>query len=363
MKTNNRLLGIDLCRGLAAFAVILVHSGDETWGLPISNAAIEFRHSFYFAVPFFLAASFYFSTQKLPLKLSTAFWEKKFKRILIPYIIWSIFYLAINAIFLAVKSDFSGIAELISDPTAIILFGGTSYHLYFLPLLFIGLSLLYVANLSAKLQNSIPLLTGCCLVSLMSYQQLRNYNNSFNLGNYTAFSELLSLASPDSPMYVVWRIFLVYTSWVIRCMPYFFIALLINKLIVKLNKNAFLNKKIAVGVFFTIFICTTTLGKNFLYASVSEVIIAYSLLLFGISISSYLSSNKLIASLGSCSFGIYLLHPVIKSAVEIVLVNSLSQMIDKVSISSMIIYALPSFLLSWFVIALLLMNKKLSQYI
>ena len=53
MLKENRLAGIDLCRGLAAFAVILVHSGDETWGIPISNRAIQFRHLFYFAVPFF----------------------------------------------------------------------------------------------------------------------------------------------------------------------------------------------------------------------------------------------------------------------------------------------------------------------
>jgi peptidoglycan/LPS O-acetylase OafA/YrhL len=30
MEKKQRLSGIDLCRGLAAYAVILVHSGDET---------------------------------------------------------------------------------------------------------------------------------------------------------------------------------------------------------------------------------------------------------------------------------------------------------------------------------------------
>jgi hypothetical protein len=45
-----RLLGIELFRGISTYAVILVHSGDETWNLPSSAAAIEFRYHFYFAV-------------------------------------------------------------------------------------------------------------------------------------------------------------------------------------------------------------------------------------------------------------------------------------------------------------------------
>ena len=75
MSKATRLVGIDLCRGLAAFAVILVHSGDETWGLPISSQAIEFRYLFYYAVPFFLAASFYFGTKKSSLKIERKLYD------------------------------------------------------------------------------------------------------------------------------------------------------------------------------------------------------------------------------------------------------------------------------------------------
>ncbi|MEM7759311.1 MAG: acyltransferase family protein, partial [Cyanobacteria bacterium P01_A01_bin.40] len=92
MSKVTRLVGIDLCRALAAFAVILVHSGDETWGLPISEGAIHFRHLFYYAVPFFLAAFFYFSTNKSPLAIDNSFWQKKLQRIVAPYLLWSIFY-------------------------------------------------------------------------------------------------------------------------------------------------------------------------------------------------------------------------------------------------------------------------------
>ncbi len=63
MEKKSRLLGIDLCRGLAAFVVVVVHSGDETWGVPVRYWALQFRLLFYFAVPFFLTVSFFFTTQ------------------------------------------------------------------------------------------------------------------------------------------------------------------------------------------------------------------------------------------------------------------------------------------------------------
>lgn len=96
MSETSRAAGIDLCRGLAAFAVILVHSGDENWGVPISDRAIQFRHLFYFAVPFFLAASFYFSTKRTPLKINRAFWQKKIQRIVVPYLFWSLLYVVVK---------------------------------------------------------------------------------------------------------------------------------------------------------------------------------------------------------------------------------------------------------------------------
>ncbi|MEL7406861.1 MAG: acyltransferase family protein [Cyanobacteria bacterium J06558_2] len=100
MNQTNRLAGIDLCRGLAAFAVILVHSGDENWGLAISAEAIRFRYLFYYAVPFFIAAYFYFSTKKLPLKINRKFWNKKLQRIVIPYLLWSAAYVILKTLML-----------------------------------------------------------------------------------------------------------------------------------------------------------------------------------------------------------------------------------------------------------------------
>ena len=114
---------------------------------------------------------------------------------------------------------------------------------------------------------------------------------------------------------------------------------------------------------FLLFLLINVTGKIYLPTSVNEIAIAYSFLLFGIAVSPYLSFNNLIANLGLCSFGIYLIHPIVKSAVEIIIIMVLPQATKSVSIFSILIYSITSFLLSWLLISLMQRNKLVSQYI
>ena len=98
-KSTQRLFGVDLLRGIAAYAVVFVHSGDETLGLPISQNAIALRMDFYFAVPFFLATSFYFLTSRNDIDISKRFWCSRVERILISYAVWSLIYVAFRSFF------------------------------------------------------------------------------------------------------------------------------------------------------------------------------------------------------------------------------------------------------------------------
>ncbi len=362
MNKPIRLTGIDLCRGLAAFAVILVHSGDETWGIPISDRAIQFRYLFYFAVPFFLAASFYFSTKKLPLNISISFWQKKFSRIIIPYLVWSLFYvISKTAIFLLTHNN-SQIQQLLSDPLAITFLGAASYHLYFLPLLFSGTLLLPLANYFNRQQNSLTLLFLFSGLSLIIYQLLLASNNSFDLGNYTAFPNILKLISTTSWLDSSFRIILVNLAWIVRCLPYFFIAMLINQLFKKYNCQLFYRQPVIILIFFS-FLYVNIIGNNFLPKAVSEIAIAFLLLLLGISISPSLKNNTLISNLGLCSFGIYLIHPFVKSAIEIIIVKLIPQLTQSISVISMLVYSIFTFLVSWLLIAILLKNKAFCKYI
>ena len=362
MSKTTRLAGIDLCRGLAAFAVILVHSGDETWGIPISNQAIQFRYLFYYAVPFFLAAFFYFSTKKLPLALDSHFWHKKLQRIVIPYLLWSIFYVVSKAIIFMLTNDTEQVQQLLSDPVAIIFLGAASYHLYFIPLLLAGTFLLYLTNYLSNQQNYIIWLPVLAVNSIFIYQLLMISHNDFNLDSYTAFPQLLQLVSLNNTFYQPWRILLVNFAWIVRCLPYFLIALLINKFS-EIGEHKWLYEKETVAAIFMLFILVNIAGTEYLPGALSEIIIAYSFLIFGIATSQYICQGNIISNLGLCSFGIYLIHPFVKSVVEIALTIILPQATESVSILSILIYSTSSFLLSWMVISLIQKNKFISQYI
>ncbi|MEM7592598.1 MAG: acyltransferase [Cyanobacteria bacterium P01_A01_bin.83] len=361
MSKVTRLVGIDLCRAFAAFAVILVHSGDETWGLPISEQAIYFRHLFYYAVPFFLAAFFYFSTNKLPLNIDKLFLQKKLQRIVIPYLLWSIFYVASKAIKFVIEQDTASLDQLLSDPWAIIFLGAASYHLYFIPILLAGTVLLYLANYLNEQHNLLPLLLILTVVSTTTYQLTLVFHNDFNLDSYTAFPSLLNLLSENNICYQPLRIVLVYLSWIIRCSPYFFAALLTHQSL-KLLDQKWLYEKETIVAIFLLFLLINFVGSQYLPAALSEIIIAYSLLLFGITVSQHIYHGDLITNLGICSFGIYLIHPFVKSAIEIVLIKLLPQATQSVSVVSMLIYAISSFLISWLCIAILHRSKLITQY-
>lgn len=362
MSKSTRLAGIDLCRGLAAFAVILVHSGDETWGIPISNQAIQFRYLFYYAVPFFLAAYFYFSTKKLPLALDGDFWQKKLQRIVVPYLLWSFIYVISKIVIFSISNDTKQLQELLSDPIAIIFLGAASYHLYFIPLLFAGTILLYLTNYLSNQKNYIIWLLILSVNSIVIYHLLVISHNDFNIDSYVAFPQVLKLISSSNIFYQPWRIILINIAWIIRCSPYFFVALLINEFLEK-NEYRWLYAKETVVAILMFFILIDISGADYLPGALSEIIIAYSLLLFGITASQYISQKNIIGNLGLCSFGIYLIHPFVKSAVEIVLIWLIPQATQSVSILSILIYSISSFIFSWMIVSFIQKNKFISQYV
>jgi peptidoglycan/LPS O-acetylase OafA/YrhL len=122
--TRNEM--IDVVRLFAAASVVFVHASKTITLAP-------FCHSLRFAVPFFLFASLYYQSLSLRRNpdrpLRTYIWSR-FKRLYLPFLAWSVIYL--------LARDAKRLALL--DVSAIqlhpaMLWTGTEYHLYFLPLL------------------------------------------------------------------------------------------------------------------------------------------------------------------------------------------------------------------------------------
>lgn len=323
--SKSRLIGVDLFRAIAAFAVIVIHAGGALLeSYPDQDATpLQVLMQFCrFAVPFYLATSFYLTVGKL-LAASQQFDLKAFlvsrtQRLVIPYATWSGIYFAIR--FAKAAPSSSATAQLLQDPLFLIVLGGSAIHLYFLPLLISG-SLLVpllkpLATFLKPLRNRILLL----LASMALYESMFATGNAFNLGvncletphgcsvafvpfwehfGLTMQQPLLRVASP----LVAWGL----RGWLYICAS----AVLHHPIVQRRLSN--LNPSHAL-LWGGVFILATLGGElewfKVIYfpLSVYELGVSYGLLLSGIALSRSLQFHHRIVALGNASFGIYLVH-------------------------------------------------------
>jgi peptidoglycan/LPS O-acetylase OafA/YrhL len=363
---ERKLLGIELCRGLSTYAVILVHSGDETWGLPIDLGAIAFRLNFYFAVPFFLATAFYFMTSKPEIAYSSRFWKSRFERLLIPYAIWSSIFLISRVVFFTLSKKTDRWEQLLQDPLSITFLGGASYHLYFLPLLFAGTFLVLLIPYIEKIKVRKLGLILLSILSIILYNTLEISGNSFQLGANFAFQSFLNFESINIELHPLLRLFLVEVAWIIRCLPYFFIALTLNRLLQNQNTKTQYSLSSFLGISFVILFVIFDLLGNFLPQALKEILLGFALLLLSIFLSGNFSNNirsKITLSMGMCSFGVYLIHPFVMIFTKSIIGKFLPGITDSVSIFSMLALSVPTFVISWILVACFVRNKTIAKYL
>jgi surface polysaccharide O-acyltransferase-like enzyme len=331
--SKSRFLGIDLFRGLAAFAVVMIHAGGEIvysesgtltpdlWVRILTQAC-------QFAVPFFLATSFYFVVGKLlksPEKFSgREFLRSRVTRLLLPYVLWSLIYLTFRAVKAAQSGD---LAQLVQDPIFLIFFGGSGIHLYFLPLLFTGSLLIPLLQsfasshapfgLSLKQLSVSSFLLFVCLVF---YEWMFTSGNFFSLGANclespqscsVAFQAIVNgnVAWQGNP---VLRWLATELAWIIRCSIYIFAsAVLVHPFVQTYIKN--LPPK-HIWLWFAVFAIATIGGElewfKVIYFPITlyEMGVSYGLFLCGLALSRSLPQHQWIQNIGSASFGIYLIH-------------------------------------------------------
>lgn len=385
-KKAGKLLGIELMRGLAAFAVVLAHSGDATWG-STTQGVVYLRNFFGFHVPFFLAISFYFLIRKsLQIKKQTNHIEnlkKRSQRIILPYIVWSGIFLVFRTIFFSLSDNSQRLDQLYGDIPSILFLGGASYHIYFLPLLLTGTFVFFMLNMLVREWNLFKILAvffgGIAMRSLVF-----GSGNSFQLGPNLAFQSFFEQSGIDPHAHLFLRLLSVFLAWAVRCLPYIGGALLIYYL-----ESRFLNtvddrqdsrSDAAHSIFFTnpftslcIASCTfliatfsTTLPKSF--RPFQSLVIAFSLVAIAFAISRiFLQGNTswggIVTNLGKCSLGIYLIHPLSIRSIRIVLSSIYPEILNGVSILSVSLISSSSFLVSWLVVHNMMRIKLLKQYI
>jgi peptidoglycan/LPS O-acetylase OafA/YrhL len=302
MSVTRRIDGIDLFRGIAAFAVVILHSDEGIKTDP--QGWSFFLHFSAFAVPFFLATSFYFLVDKISNGTQLIKWNNRFSRLLIPYAFWSIFYLVIKIQFFLKRTPHK-INSLVENWYGLIFLGQSEFHLYFIPLLIAGI-LLIVAGESFIRSRPHLLLLVFLLVSCMFIYQ---YYLSLNLEAINSF--LAWLASSIHFDVVRFdqnalKFSVKLLGLFLRCSSYVFAALIFSRLMIK---DMLLNFKLSgFLVCLILFVVINAFSDINLPKIVEELLKGYIALSLAFSSSSYIKNNSIISSLGRCSFGIYLMH-------------------------------------------------------
>ncbi|MGB3616015.1 MAG: acyltransferase [Elainellaceae cyanobacterium] len=377
-QKRKELLGIELMRGVAAFSVVLAHSGDRTWG-EMSDAVAILRNIFSFHVPFFLAISFYFLSKKMLRsgeKLDTKTeMGVRFRRIATPYIIWSIIYLIFRSLFFLGQSQSQEIAKLYDDPISTVFLGGASYHLYFLPLLLTGTLTLYGLNHLVK-KWSLAKIACVILIGISLRVIVLTTSNQFVLGPNIAFVNLFDQIGIDPYKNMLLRFLAVFAVWIITCLPFVGVALLFSFAELWIDKrdhqisssSLHVASYIVLGTSVVVFFMATFLIANEPFLRpFQKLTVAFSLVATAITLSYTLIKQKNIfgevaISLGQCSLGIYLIHPLVVRSVRLFISNLYPKVLDAVSISSVTTIACLSFVVSWMLVFAMSKNKFLNKY-
>jgi peptidoglycan/LPS O-acetylase OafA/YrhL len=361
-KSEQRLLGVDLFRGIAAYAIVLVHSGDQTLGLPISQAALQLRLFFFFAVPFFFATSFFFLLSKPEIDTPKKLWKSRFKRILIPYFTWTFVYLLFRLLFFFKSGQTDRFWNLLSDPLAIFFLGSASYQIYFLPLLFIGNFLVLIPKYVPRIRTDY-IITGClALLSLGSYHWLMISGNAFRLNPNIAFYGLSKAIGWDFNSLPPLRLLLVEISWILNCLPYLFVGILSAPLCTQINQWKSRDRLITSFLCVVLIILSSPAVLPDIPDILKNVLEANCLLILSILLSRYIKGGWFFESIGACSLGIYLVHPFLMPEVKGLLAIILPPLSKEVSVLSIFIISTGTFIASWAVVALMMKNKWTSKY-
>lgn len=369
VSPKQRHVGIDLLRGIAVLAVVMLHSGDKTWGDVSPNAEI-LRSWIRFPVPFFLIVSFYFSTSRL---MDTAHVKRNFlfsrcQRLLIPLWVWTGIYFSSKLILYKFTGQSQQLTDLVQDPTSILFLGGASYHLYFVPWLFWGSLLIPLLQRYQIPWNLLTSLTGL-ITSLSLAEWMIDSGNGFALGPNIAFQSIVEAWMPDANQTIPIRLFLVLLAWSISCLPYIFAAVVLHILLPTVTpyKQGGFSHKTTMRLWLTLAACLfiKLVASNSSAATVEKLSFSCCLLTIGILLSAQIKSSLLIAisqRLGSCVFGIYLLHPFVLQFVELMAVKAIPSLSERVTVESILIISLPTFFVSWLLVMCMYNHKILYKY-
>jgi peptidoglycan/LPS O-acetylase OafA/YrhL len=128
VRVTDRIAMLDALRFIAAIAIVWQHTPESSQLNPFSRLSV-------FAVPFFVMAGVFFvfaGVRRNPQRPTSEYLLGRFRRIYVPFLVWSVIYLAIRDLKHALLSHQSSV-----EFSPGILIGGSAHHLWFLPYMFV----------------------------------------------------------------------------------------------------------------------------------------------------------------------------------------------------------------------------------
>ena len=183
MSSNKRerVSAVEAIRGISMMGVIGIHIGAEYLANPSPNLHLValFDIGTRFSVPifFFISAFGLFYGQSLSAVFSYRdFLARRGRTVVIPYLIWSLFYIVHDAWYYG-----TGFPPLLSLP-GILFFGNAKYQLYFMVILIWFYLLMPLWRFLLR-HMTLPLLAGI-LVLQIAFDDWSSFNTAFNLYVY-----------------------------------------------------------------------------------------------------------------------------------------------------------------------------------
>lgn len=299
---KQHLREFDLIRAVAALSVFAIHiSGRYVYS---SKAAYVCNQSMRYAVPLFIIISgfllFYSDVEKDKVDYKS-FLTKRFKKVLIPYIIWSVIYVIYaNRHNISVLWPITGTSA--SGLLRNLLFGNAAFHLYFVVII-LQLYLIYIPLRSLLLKYPKTMLVISFVITLI-----------FQTSIYLSQVKLLVLPGTPFPY------FIMFPSWLFYFTFGMYGAHTMEKWCIRLQRKVVLLAMLSAASFIILF-ADSMLSSTF-ESSIKPSIMLYTvscgLFLYAVSYSFKDNSSiavKLLDWISAQSYAIYLSHILVLSLV------------------------------------------------
>jgi peptidoglycan/LPS O-acetylase OafA/YrhL len=339
-----RSWGVDLARAFAAAAVVVIHAC-AAGGAAVSAGTVTLREVASFAVPFFLATSATFAVRSINENRSAwAVVRQRLGRLLLPYAAWSVIYVGLKALSARLADDPERLDALFRDPGRLVLLGGASVQLYFLPMLATGIVLLpFVDSLTRRLRYRADAI-GFAALALVPYWFLGWTGNAYDIATATGLRDWIDPERTRALDAVV-RVLVVALVWALRLLPYLALGVVVRVFALDRARPRWLLAAAALA-----FVTVEVAFRPFQPLLLRELAVSFPLLLVGFGLRSPRAGSiveRAVSSIAKHSFGIFLAHTAVLQVVQDLADRADAGFLSTITPAKVALTAVPTFLLAW----------------